>query len=352
MRNSRLQLVPIILVIALTGLLGASCSIPQPDESTPTLDNSPTASPIPDTPQITPSLTSTALPPTVILLAAEDVEPALEATFRSALSELTAAANLQLQTVSALSANELGNNVRLVVALPPIPELAALITTMPETQFLAVGIPGLPSAPNLSSIGADGDHSDQQGFLAGYVAALLTPDWRVGILSPSNTDAGQAAQIGFINGAVYYCGLCRPAYPPFHVYPLYAEAPSEDSAAGWQSAADLLIAESVETIYLAPGAGDQALLDYLAQKDVYIIGSGMPPEHLRTHWIASIYADPIQALYELWPSLLEGQGDIHISTSLSLTEINPDLFSEGRQRLAFELLSNLEEGYIDTGWEP
>jgi hypothetical protein len=130
---------------------------------------------------------------------------------------------LLFESVSTISTADLpGDGLQLIVALPPDPGLAALIAAAPETQFLAVNIPGLEPAPNLSQIQAQGVRPDQSAFLAGYLAAAITQDWRAGVISL----AGDAtARLGFTNGVYYFCGLCRPAYPPFPNpgYPLSVE---------------------------------------------------------------------------------------------------------------------------------
>ncbi len=140
-----------------------------------------------------------------------------------------------------------------MVALPPDPGIANLAAANPQAQFLAVGIPGVTVTSNLSQIGSDGERPDQQGFLAGYLAAVITPDWRVGVISQSDSPAGKAAQNGFTNGVIFYCGLCRPSYPPFIQYPILV-----DLAAGTdpQAAVDSLVSNAVKTVYVSPAVED------------------------------------------------------------------------------------------------
>ena len=107
---------------------------------------------------------------------------------------------MRLQVLNKLSAADLaliGAALKVVIALPPDPGLAALAAAAPEVQFLAVGIPDLPAASNLSSIGGTGVPVDQQAFLAGYIAGLVAPEWKVGILSQKDTTGGDAAVTAF-----------------------------------------------------------------------------------------------------------------------------------------------------------
>jgi hypothetical protein len=288
----------------------------------------------------------------VILLAPAGSDPAAVQVYQSLLSELAAADNLTFETYTELAEIEFPPGVRLVVLLPPDPGALNLAAANPEVQFLAVGIPGLEAAGNLSVIGSEGDRPDQQGFLAGFLAAALTPDWRVGVISRGDTAEGRAARLGFSNGVVFFCGLCRPAYPPFIQYPQYAELAAGADQVAMQAAADSLINNAVETIYLSPGVGDPALLEYLANAGVNLIGSGTPPTQIQPSWIASIQLDAPGALRQVWPRLLSGEGGIALNVPLTLADRNPDLFSPGRQAFVEKMLADLLAGYIDTGVNP
>ena len=121
-----------------------------------------------------------------------------------------------------------------------------------------------------------GDHPDQQGFIAGVIAAMLSNDWRVGVISLSDTVEGHAARTGFLNGVVYFCGLCRPAHPPFYEYPLVYELPSTATSAEWQEAANYMVDHDVLAVYVFPQAGDESMLSILAAGKINIISSGEP----------------------------------------------------------------------------
>ena len=69
---------------------------------------------------------------------------------------------------------------QIVVVLAPFPDLQTLAESTPDTKFLAVGFNDLAPGENLSVLRSGGGDYDIQGFIAGYIAALITPDWRVG----------------------------------------------------------------------------------------------------------------------------------------------------------------------------
>jgi hypothetical protein len=335
-----------LYAILIPGLLAACNKKSLPPPVTP--DSAATATLTPEpAPTITPTPTS---PPLLaVLLAAPGSDTALAGTLQTALNETITAAGLRWQVRQQLTPADLSPAVHLVVAIPPDPGLAALAAAAPQTQFLAVGIQGLEPAANLSIVGAQGPRPDQQGFIAGYIAAMLTPDWRVGAITLSDSADGRAARSGFLNGAIFFCGLCMQSYPPFYNYPRYFELPAGATSAEWQAAASHMIDYYVETVYIAPGAGDQVMLATLANAGINLIGSGVPAEAIRPNWVVSFSSDPLAQVQAVLPQILAGQGGQNLPLPLEFTQVNPELFSPGKQNLAAQVLADLLAGYIDPG---
>ena len=336
----------LVLLFSLLALAACRTATPgpttNPEAPTPT---PPAIEPATDIPSPSP----TVQPAEVILLALVGSDPGDMLALQNLLGELAAQDKLAFETRTELAALEFGPGARLVVAMPPDPGLVNLATANPQVQFLAVGIPGIRAASNLSVIGSEGERPDQQGFLAGYLAAVITKDWRAGVISRGDIVGGKAARLGFTNGVIFYCGLCRPAYPPFVQYPQYVELTPGASQTEQQAAADILIQSAVKTVYVFPGAGDETLLEYLAQAGVNLIGSGTAPERLRSNWVASIRVDEASAIRQIWPRLMGGEKGIQLSVPLVLTDQNPALFSAGRQQFVEKMLADLLAGFIDTG---
>ena len=236
-----------------------------------------------------------------------------------------------------------------MAAIPPDPGLVALAQTAPATQFLGIAIQDLEPAANLTIIDDQDASPDQVGFLAGYLAAVATPEWRVGVISSSDSTEGISQRQGFINGAVFFCGLCRQTYPPFNTYPMFAEAPGNSSPSEWLILADNLITNAVQTVYIPPGVGDDSLLEYLADAGINIIATNSPLTGHQDRWIAIISADYPGVIRSAWSDLLAGQGGSVISAPLTFTDPNFNLFSPGRQNLVEKMLAELSSGYIDTG---
>jgi hypothetical protein len=344
-----------------TLLLGAiylmSCGrAPDPTTRPPTASSPATAQPAgAATASATPSALATLtpipapLPPLALLLAPAGADPAHLAALRPALETLTSQAGWQLETRQELGAADLTPNLRAVVALAPAGGMQELAAAAPATQFLAIGISNLRATANLSLIGPQGARPDEIGFAAGYLAALVTPEWRVGVLSLSDTAEGLAARQGFINGVIFNCGLCRQTYPPFYTYPMFVELPAGASQAEWEAAAGVLQDKAVRTLFVAPGADSQALLEYLAEAGFHLIGVGAPTARLQSHWVGSIQPGFLPLLQTLWPDLQTGKGGASQPYQLNLAHLNPDLLSPGKQRLMQALLDDLSGGFIDTG---
>jgi hypothetical protein len=334
-------------MICCLGLVACNLALPSRSTATPVI---PSTTPAPTaTPTAIPSPTPQ---PLAILIAPPGSDPNLTSEMQTLLTQLSASSGWRVQVRPSLTSAELGQEVKVVVSLPPDPGLANLAAAAPHTQFVAVGMPGVQPAKNLFVVGAQGDRPDRQGFLAGEIAASITPDWRVGIINQPDTVPGKAARLGFFNGDTYYCGLCRSAYPPFYEYPLYVDLPAQASQAEQQAAADYMIDHAAKTVYVFPGAGDDTLLEYLAQKGVNLIGGVTPPQAAQSQWVASIQPDLLKGVKDLWPRLLKGESGSSVDVPLAITNVNPALFSPGRQRLAQDTLDDLLADFIDTGVDP
>jgi hypothetical protein len=333
----------VVLVILLYAL--SACSAPQPTGATQT----PLTSTPGSTAPVLPSPTPTDLAPRAILLAPPGADQAQVVALEATLAELAARDGLRFERIETLLVGDLTPDLRIVVALPPDPGLASLAAAAPGTQFLALGIPGLDPSGNLSVIRASGERPDRQGFLAGYLASVVTPDWRVGVIGLGDSPEGKAAINGFSNGVIFYCGLCRPAYPPFNVYPTSYELAGGAGLAEQQAAADALISQGVTTVYLAPSAADTALLEYLANSGINLIGSEPPPLSIQEHWIAAIRPDWAAAVQEAWSGLFKGQAVDIQALPVLITDVNDALFSPGRQQWVEQTRLSLNAGLIDTG---
>ena len=222
---------------------------------------------------------------------------------------------------------------------------------MPSTQILGISFPQVETSENVSLIQIDDVRYDTRSFLAGYIAAVVTTDWRIGLVTQVGDEKNNAIKTTFDNGVSYFCGLCQAVYPPYPIpgYPLYYEY---SGAPGDLDALILYFQEwQLKTIYLSPPLEqNEDLLKALSQADFQLIAERLPLEGLQADWVASLVtADLNQAITDLWPKLMKGEGGAEINLSLAVVPGNVELFSPGRQTLVNQVLEDLLMGYIDTG---
>jgi hypothetical protein len=337
------------VLLGCLGLLVSACGTliatpPATDTATPS--RTPTTL---QTPTLAPTFTPQ--PAVAVLLAGGSANQNQVKALQTALNDIVVNAGLRWQVRQQMTVQDLGAEIRLVVAVPPDPGLAELVAAAPQTQFLAFGIEGLNAAPNLTTLEAGGERLDQQGFIAGVIAAMLSDDWRVGVISLTDTVDGRAARSGFLNGAVYFCGLCRPAHPPFYEYPTYFELPSTATSAEWQEAANYMVDHYVQTVYVYPGAGDESMLTILADAKMNIISSGDLPGAAPSGWVVTLATDPLPLIKSQVAGLLDGSlsGGHSLPVPITFIQVNPAIFTPGKQRLAEQVLTDLQSGFIDTG---
>ncbi|GAB4520820.1 MAG: hypothetical protein Fur0018_00720 [Anaerolineales bacterium] len=232
--------------------------------------------------------------------------------------------------------------VRAVIA-PLADDLSALAQANPNTWFIGGGAASTSRPANLSLLDASTASLKAQAFLAGYVAALTTDDWRIATIAPDEDTLN-----AFRNGAVYFCGLCRPAYPPYYPYPLTVQLAPGASADQWYSALSNLQTQGVEVVYIAPALWTQqdVPLSTLADTSLLLISDHALEGALEAHWLAGIAPDFQSALLAAWDGFLrDGTGEIY-PVGLRVQSGAVNWISPGRQRLAEDLAAGLQSGAV------
>jgi hypothetical protein len=320
-------------------------------EATPEVVATPTASPTP-----LPTSTPTPLAPVGVFLTPEGSKPELVEELGPLVSQYIKEQGLRYQVLPSLSVDDFQTEeYAMVVVIPPFPELAALAEGAPDTKFLAIGFDGLSPGDNLSLLGSGGADYDVQGFIAGYIAAMITDDWRVGALSLEEDPNALAARDGFRTGVKYYCGLCNPIYAPTglnYLYPKYFDLPVDATTAEISFYIDYLVDRVVNTFYIVPGVGTPQIYQTLVGYQKYIIGSGIDyREEYQEYWVASLEYDLVNALVEFWPRFIESETGIEELPPLLITDVNRDLLSEGKMNLVYKILEEVQAGLIKTSYE-
>jgi hypothetical protein len=319
--------------------------------NTPT-DPAPTT--LPPTEAPTGVVTATPGTPLAILIIPENMAQEQSNLYQSTLNDLAQTSGMRFQVRNSLSSAEieLETNLKIVVALPPDPGLAELASASPQVQFLGVTIPGLTATENLSLVGAEGSPVENQAFMAGYITSLLSPDYRVGIITQKDTPEGMLAYKAFLNGMVFYCGLCNPKFPPWYEYPVHSEIPSDTPEGQYRFFADPLKNYNVDFAYVFPGVATDDLLDTMFQYGLNIISETRPNVRMTENWVVSLQPNVFPAIQAIWPDLVAGNGGQDLPLPLFLTDVNPDLLSEGKQMDVQDILDRLQRGEISTGIDP
>jgi hypothetical protein len=312
-----------------------------------------TSTPLPsDTPIVPPTLTATAVVPLAVLVLPADLDTDTSNLYQKTVYDLAQGSGFRLQVRNSLTAADLEPGLKIVIALPPDPGLAALAAAAPQVQFLAINIPDIAPAGNISVLG-NSSQTDVAGFLAGYTAAMITDDYRIGMLMPKdNADAIRALN-AFAKGMAFYCGLCRPFYILPWTFPQYLEIPDSEDKANYHAWADILMQQyKVETIYLYPGIDTPELENYIGESGLSNMIGMTSPAPPPAGWVMTIQPDVIKAIQNAWPGLVAGQGGVTVQSPLGLADVDSTLLSPGKQRLVEQTLKDLQSGLISTGANP
>ena len=335
----------IIFIILILAAILSACGQQTPE--------TPTAVP---TNTLIPTATFTPAPstPLAIIILPADLDPTASALYQSTVYALTQQAGFRFQVRNTLLPADLTDpTLKVVIVFPPDPGIAALAPTAPQTQFLAVNIPNVAPGGNISVLSPSAA-VELPAFMAGFIAAMITDDYHIGMVYPrDNPDAQRAAQ-SFKNGMVYFCGACKPFnFPGFciaenllYCYPQNYPIPNDEDPARYSGYANYLINDRVvRTLYIYPDMASADLLTYIGTTGALQIGTKMPAPR-PAGWVTTLQPDVVRAIQQAWPSLVAGQGGINVQSPLSMSDVDPALLTPGKQQQAQQILDALVAGLI------
>jgi len=340
----RIKPTSILFLFIIPALLLGSCGPQETPAPTPTIALPPTI-----TPTATPSV------PLVILVVPVDMDPATSNLYQSTVYELAQAAGYHFQVRNTLAAADLEPSLKAVIALPPDPGVIALAAAAPQTQFLAVDLPGVTAVGNISVVATQA-RPDVVGFLFGYIAAMLTPDWgySLGMIAPQGDPNAQMAFAAYKNGMKYYCGLCPKANPYAYLdefgqvieYPQYIEIPADEAVSSYTAYADFLYRrKKVSMIYAYPAIATPDLLGYIGSLGLLSI-TDTTPNPRPVYYVASLRPDLAKAIELAWADLLAGRAGITYQPPFSLIDVDANLLTQGKQQQVEQILAELLAGRI------
>ncbi len=335
----------LILVIFLVGCSSSASETP----ANPT--SAPTETALPE-----PTLTPTPEIPLALLVVPANLDQETSDRYQTLIYNLAQSSGMRFQVRNTLTEADLEPALRVAIVLPPDPGLAELAPLAPQAQFLAVNIPDIVAGGNLSVL-ANTERPDIAAFISGYIAAMITEDYRVGLMIPKDDPLGRNTLTAFKAGVEYYCGTCNAfIYPSWCItapcYPQYVEIAEDEDPLTYNAYADFLFLQrQVETMYIAPKFVTPDLLTYLSSSGILVISDTSPQPKLG-NWVATIQPDVIQGIQSAWPQLAAGSGGVNITSPLVLTDINAEHLTPGKEQVAQDVLAQLQAGYIATGVNP
>jgi hypothetical protein len=335
----RFKIVPFITLSLIFVLLLAGCG-GRASDATPT--------PVPtDTPTPLPTLTPTPEIPLAILVIPADMDQTLSNLYQKTVYDLTQQAGYRFQVRNSLTTADLEPALRVAIIFPPDPGVADLAAAAPQAQFLAVNIPNLNAGGNISVL-ANTNRPDVTAFLAGYVGAMTTTDYHIGMLKLKDDPDSQKVAEAFTNGKIFYCGICNPYVGPYYDFPIIQDVPVDAPTTDYGGYVNVLTQYNVEMVYIDPKLATTDMLNAVSSSGVSFI-SPVAPQSALPGLMMSVQPDIIKAIQIAWPDLIAGNGGQMVQSPPELASIDPNLISPGKQRLAEDVLQGLLDGSISTG---
>lgn len=310
--------------------------------------------PIPtDTPIPTATFTPTPSTPLAILVLPADMDPVMYDLYQSTVYDLAQASGLRFQVRNTLSELDLEPTLRIVIILPPDPGpgIAALAAAAPQTQFLAINVPNITAGGNVSVL-ANSVQTDVVAFMAGYIGAMITEDYRIGMVYPDGDPQALSALAAYTNGKTYFCGICRPFYYLPHDFPQSIPIPVEEVPENYGGYVVYLIQQrEVDFLFIYPDIATPELLAYVGNSGGVQVGNS-PQSGIPLYWAASLSSNTIGAIQAAWPNLMAGQGGQAVQSPLTLANVDPNLLTPGKQAQAEQVLADVLAGRISVHGVP
>ncbi len=342
-KNKRIKLILILGLLIIS--VNAACVPESPAGETPAPFETTAATQELEETLSTPSPTTLPEEPVVLLVPGGGADPWTVERVQTTLEELVTESGLGLVVQEDLAVEALQPNVRVVVGISLGIDSAALAGANLGTAFVFINQEGVPPGSNLSVIGDPNIDQQRQSFMAGYLAALISDDYKVAGLFPVDHALSEIITESFVVGVEFFCGVCNPLHPPFQNFPQWESLSVENAAEGFQPVVDGLLANGVEILYIQDHLASPEMLTYLTDKNVKIIGD-QTPEAIRNNWAGTVARDPAPLLIELWPDLLENSDGVQVPSAITLKDNERGLISEGRTRLFEEMADDLEAGLV------
>ncbi len=181
-------------------------------------------------------------------------------------------------------------------------------------------------------------------FLAGYVSAVASEDWRVGaLLSNGSINNSSTSQL-FSNGMHFLCGLCFPVYTPLVSFPVTANLGLPSDISTTLAAYDEISSSRPKTVFIDSDYLTEDLSVMLKNEGITIISNQSNDPDTRNLPDIIIYQEISDVLSNLLNSLDKNPQRI---SSADLKIISKSaILSTGKLDFIQIVINDLKQGYI------
>lgn len=178
-----------------------------------------------------------------------------------------------------------------------------------------------------------------RAFLAGYLAALISANWRVVFLEPQGVP--EEMWPAFWAGTRYMCGMCSPPKPPVVRYPVRISVPQ---VGGWLPACQQARQEFFVEVAYVLGKPDPEALSCLRQAGTRLLGDSLSanPQELDVVLAAPSWEE---LLTEYGPRFWQGPRGVVVPQITFLVQ-KVDVLPPGRQQHLELIWQDLIQGFI------
>ena len=282
----------------------------------------------------------------VILLAADsEADSAVVSQIQAVLENLVSTSEHSLIIEENFSQILITPDVLVVVVVGSVQDLPEIAAANAQVMFVMVGYSQGQPAENVFVIGDSLLDQQHQAFMAGYLSALASGDYKVAALIPSDADQSDMMLDAFLTGVRFHCGICRPLFPPYNTFPQWEMLASENAVQGFQTSIDTLVNNGVEVLYVPQLLHSPELFAYLSELGVKVV-SDASPESPWNNWVGTVTTNPAAVLVSLWPEVIDGTDGVQVPSSIAVIDTGSGLLTEGRRYLFDEMAENLRMNLV------
>jgi hypothetical protein len=285
--------------------------------------------------------------PTVLLVSGAAVDPLVWSQTEVLLESLAAESGMMLVTVEGLAPDRITPDVKIVIGMGTGLDLNGLAASAPNVSFAAINDPDAAVTENLSLIGDPVVGMRQQAFLAGYVSALISQDFKIVALIAEENPLSDSLVESFVVGARYFCGICQPIFPPYNPFPQWQALSSGIAQDGFRTVIDSYDNIGVEVIYIQGELVSPERLAYLEEVGMKVV-SDRSSDVVSNNWIGTLAMNLVPSLEALWPDLLGGMPGRLVPAAVTLRDTESGLMTAGRYRLFEAMVVNVQTGMVSV----